>query len=212
MNRLVKAILEQVPTPLFTTLEISHLVGGSANTRYAFVKRAIADGDIIHIKRGLYTLSPIYRKRKLNPLCVSQAIVTLSYISLETALSIHGWIPEAVRSITAVTSRSSTEFDTPVGHFTYDRVPQKTLFAGVERIQDNPYSVWFRATGLKALADYVYLHGCTWTTSRPLMESLRIEEESLREISEDDFLQLEGNYPNQRVIRFLEGLKKELFP
>lgn len=58
MNRLVKAILEQVPTPLFTTLEISHLVGGSANTRYALVKRAIADGDIIHIKKGLYTLSP----------------------------------------------------------------------------------------------------------------------------------------------------------
>jgi len=48
MNRLVKTILEQVPTPLFTTLEISHLVGGSANSRYALVKRAIADGDIIH--------------------------------------------------------------------------------------------------------------------------------------------------------------------
>lgn len=211
MNRLVKAILEHVPTPVFTTLEISHLVSGSANTRYALVKRALDDGDIIHIKRGLYTLSPLYRKRELNPLCVSQAIVTLSYISLETALSLHGWILEAVMSITAATSRSSTEFETPVGHFTYNRVPQKTLFAGVERIQDNPYSVWFRATGLKALADYVYLHGCTWTTSRPLFESLRIDEESLREISEEDFLELEGNYTNQRVIRFLEGLRKELF-
>lgn len=211
MNRLVKAILEQVPTPLFTMLEISHLVGGSANSRYALVKRATADGDIIHIKRGLYSLAPLYRKRNLNPLCVSQAIVTLSYISLETALSIHGWIPEAVTSITAVTARPSTEYDTPVGHFTYDRVPQKTLFAGVERIQDNPYSVWFRATALKALADYVYLHGCTWTTSRPLVESLRIEEESLSEIREEDFLQLEGNYTNQRVIRFLEGLRRELF-
>lgn len=211
MNRLVKAILQQVPVPVFTTLEISHLVHGSANTRYALVKRAIDDGDIIHIKRGLYTLSPLYRKRELNPLCVSQMIVTLSYISLETALSLHGWIPEAVRSITAVTSRPSAEFDTPVGHFAYDRVPQKTLFAGVERIQDNAYSVWFSATGLKALADYVYLHGCTWTSSRPLLESLRIEEESLKEITQENFLELEGNYSNQRVVRFLEGLKKELF-
>jgi predicted transcriptional regulator of viral defense system len=212
MNRLVKAILQQVPAPVFTPLEISHLVSGSANTRYALVKRAIADGDILHIKRGLYTLSPLYRKHELNPLCVSQMIVTLSYISLETALSLHGWIPEAVRSITAVTSRFSTEFDTPVGHFTYDRVPQKTLFAGVERIQDTRYSVWFRATPLKALADYVYLHGHTWTSSHPLVESLRIEEESLREITEEDFLGLEGNYSNQRVTRFLEGLRKELFP
>lgn len=116
-----------------------------------------------------------------------------------------------MRSITAVTSRPSAEFDTLVGHFAYDRVPQKTLFAGVERIQDNAYSVWFRATGLKALADYVYLHGCTWTSSRPLLESLRIEEESLKEITQENFLELEGNYSNQRVVRFLEGLKKELF-
>ncbi len=47
MNRLVKTILEKVPVPLFTTTEISTLVSGSANTRYALVKRAIADGDII---------------------------------------------------------------------------------------------------------------------------------------------------------------------
>lgn len=86
MNRLVKAILQQVPVPVFTTLEISHLVHGSANTRHALVKRAIDVGDIIHIKRGLHTLSPLYRKRELNPFCVSQMIVTLSYISLEISM------------------------------------------------------------------------------------------------------------------------------
>jgi len=139
-------------------------------------------------------------------------ILGLSYISLETALSTCGWIPEAVRTITAVTSRPSTEFMTPIGHFTYEKVPQKTLFAGVERLKDASGNVWFQATPLKALADYVYLHGYDWTSSRPLVESLRIDDESLREITKTDFIELEGNYTNRRVVRFLQGLSKELFP
>lgn len=211
MNRLVKLILENVPVPTFTTFEISMLVPGSADVRYALVKRAIADGDIIHIKRGLYTLSPLYRKSTLNLYSVSQTILALSYISLESSLSNCGWIPEAVRTITAVTSHASVEFITPIGHFTYEKVPQKTLFAGVERLQDALGNVWFQASPLKAIADYVYLHRCNWVSSRPLVESLRIDREALEEITEADFLELEGNYTNRRVTRFLEGLKKELF-
>lgn len=210
MNRLVKAILENVPVPVFTTLEIASFVPGSADTRYALVKRAIASGDIIRIKRGLYTLSPLYRKGTLNPFSVSQMIVTLSYISLETALSNYGWIPEAVMSITGVTNRASSEFITPVGHFTYEKVPQQTLFVGVARVKDDSGNVWFQATPLKALADYVYLYGHNWSSIQPLVESLRIDRESLNEITKADFIELEGNYTNRRVIDFLEGLKKEL--
>lgn len=210
MNRLVKLILEKIPVPVFTTLEISMLIPGSADTRYGLVKRAIADGDIIQIRRGLYTVSPLYRKSILNPYSVSQMILGLSYISLETALSNCGWIPEAVRTITAATTCASTEFTTPIGHFTYEKVPQKTLFAGVDRLQDPAGNIWFQATPLKALADYVYIHKRDWDSSRPLIESLRIDEDNLRELTEADFLELEGNYYNRRVARFLEGLKREL--
>ncbi len=87
MNRLVKMIIEKVPVPVFSTHEISVLLPFSENTRYSLVKRAIADGDIIRIKRGLYTLNPHYRKGTLNPYSVSHMIFPLSYISLESALS-----------------------------------------------------------------------------------------------------------------------------
>jgi phage terminase large subunit-like protein len=116
-----------------------------------------------------------------------------------------------VKSITAVTSRPSTEFITPIGHFSYERVPQNILFAGVERMQDNDGNVWFQATPLKALADYVYLHQCDWNSSQPLIESLRIERENLEKINEDNFKELEGIYRSRRVLGFLAGLKKELF-
>jgi len=211
MNRLVKAIMEHLPVPVFTASEIYLLIPGSADTRYALIKRAIADGDIIQIKRGVYTLSDLYRKAKLNLYSVSLIMVPQSYISVETALSNYGWIPEAVKSITAVTSRPSTEFITPIGHFSYERVPQNILFAGVERMQDNDGNVWFQATPLKALADYVYLHQCDWNSSQPLIESLRIERENLEKINEDNFKELEGIYRSRRVLGFLAGLKKELF-
>jgi predicted transcriptional regulator of viral defense system len=210
MNRLVKKILENVAVPVFTSLEISMLVPGSDNTRYALIKRAIADGDLIRIKRGLYTLSPLYRKNTLNPYSVSNMIQPFSYISLETALSNNGWIPEAVKSITAVTSRTCKEFKTPIGFFTYEKVPQKVLFAGVERVRDATGNVWLQASPLKAFADYVYIHTCNWTSTKPLIESLRIENDNLLELTAYDFSELDGNYNNPRVIRFLEGLKKEL--
>jgi phage terminase large subunit-like protein len=211
MNRLVKKILENVPVPVFTSLEISMLVSGSDDARYGLIKRTLADGDLIRIKRGLYTLSPSYRKSTLNLSSVSNMILPISSISLETALSNSGWIPEAVRSITAVTSRSSKEFKTPIGLFTYEKVPQKVLFAGVERLQDTSGNVWLQASPLKALADYVYIHGCSWTSMEPLLDSLRIEKENILDLTEPDFAELDENYKNPRVVRFLEGLKKELF-
>ncbi len=85
------------------------------------------------------------------------------------------------------------------------------LFAGVERMQDDSNNVWLQATPLKALADYVYLHHLEWTSSEPLIESLWIDKGSLSEITRFNFLELEGNYTNRRVNRFLAGLKKELF-
>lgn len=64
----------------------------------------------------------------------------------------------------------------------------------------------------KTLADYVYLQECYWHSSGPLVESLRIDNENLQEIAEIDCIELEGNYSSHRVVRLLNGLKKELFP
>ena len=105
--------------PLFTTADIVHAVAGSDDMRYALVKRALADGDLIRIKRGLCTLPHRYRKVEVSAYTISSMIVSQSYISLESALSYHLWIPEAVRSLTAVTNNNSAQYHTPVGHFTF---------------------------------------------------------------------------------------------
>jgi len=210
MNRLTKSIIENLPNPVFSVHDLAVLEPSSDNIRHALVKRAVADGDLIIIRRGLYALSPVYRKVDINVFSAAQLIYGPSYISLESALSIHGWIPEGVRDIVSVTSRLPKDFDTPIGHFSYIRVTQKTLYAGVRRITNDDGTTWLIASPLKALADYVYCRKLDWTSVEPLIKSLRIEDDQLSELVQADFDEVEVNYTGVRVRRFLEGIKKEV--
>lgn len=210
MNRLTKRIIENLPNPVFSVHDLTVLEPSSDNIRHALVKRAVADGDLIIIRRGLYAVAPVYRKVNINAFSVAQLVYGPSYISLESALSAHGWIPEGVRDIVSVTSRLSKDFDTSVGHFSYIRIPQQTLYAGVRRITDDAERSWMIASPLKALADYVYFHKVDWTSIDPIIKSLRIEEEQLEELVRADFDEVEGNYKSVRVRRFLQGIKKDV--
>ena len=210
MNKLTKLIIQYIPNPVFTVQELAFLEPGSDNIRHSKVKRAIADGDLIHIRRGLYALSPLYRKTTIDPFAVAQLVYGPSYISMESALSAHGWIPEGVWDISCVSIRPKRVFDTPLGHFTYQRIPQKVLYAGVNLVRDNTGQSCMIASALKALADYVYLHKLDWGTMEPVLKSLRVEEEQLMELTTEDFEALDDNYTSRRVRRFLAGLKKEI--
>ena len=66
------------------------------------------------------------------------------------------------------------------------------------------------ADPLKALADYVYAHNCHWTSAAPVLESLRVDEQSLAELKPDDFDLLINHYRAGNVQRFLAGLRKDL--
>ncbi len=210
MNRLTKSIIENLPNPVFSVHDLAVLEPSSDNIRHALVKRAVADGDLIIIRRGLYALSSLYRKVDINAFSVAQLIYGPSYISLESALSAYGWIPEGVRDIVSITCRLPKDFDTPLGHFSYVRVTQKTLYTGVRRVTNDAGMTWLIASPLKALADYVYSRRLDWTSIDPLINSLRIEEEQLAELVQGDFDELEGNYTSVRVRRFLEGIRKEV--
>lgn len=210
MNRLTKSIIENLSNPVFSVHDLAVLEPSSDNIRHALVKRAVADGDLIIIRRGLYALSSLYRKVDINAFSVAQLIYGPSYISLESALSAHGWIPEGVRDIISVTCRLPKDFDTPLGHFSYIRGMQKMLYAGVRRVTNDAGMTWLIASPLKALADYVYSRRLDWTSIDPLINSLRIEEEQLAELVQGDFDELEGNYTSVRVRRFLEGIRKEV--
>jgi hypothetical protein len=220
MQNLTETVLEKSDTGTFTLMEMARWVGGSSNRQFALLKRALKSEEIIRIHRGLYCLAAKYLRRKLNPLVLAQRIYGPSYVSLETALSYHGWIPEAVYAITSISLGRSREVVTPLGHFSFTRVPQKVFYTDVARIEkevggNSEWSLhavesFFIASPLKALADYVYAHRLDWISADPIVVSLRVDKNSLSGILAKDFDRLLAIYTSRRVRRFLEGLRKDL--
>ncbi len=210
MNTLTEKAFEYVPQGVFTSQDVATLFPGSENRRYSLVKRAIANGEIIHIRRGLYCLARKYRKKNLSPYAVAEHIYGPSYISLELALSWHSWIPEAVYTLTSVSFKKSKDFNTPLGRFSYNHVPQKVFYTCVERLADEDGNVFFMATPLKALADYVYIHKHNWEGLNPAAKSLRIEPEEFDQVKTEQLELLTNNYTSKRVQRFIKGLREDL--
>ncbi len=210
MQQLTEIALEMAGASIFTRPEVACWVGGSPNRQFGLLRRAMKAGEVVRIHRGLYCLAAKYLRQKVDPLVLSQRIYGPSYISLETALSHHGWIPEAVYAITSVSGDRSREFDTPLGHFSFTRVPQRKFYAEVSRVEKEAGGSFLLASPLKALADYVYVHKCDWVSARPVIESLRVDEDLLTNIEAESFDRLVDNYSSLRVRRFLDGLRKDL--
>jgi predicted transcriptional regulator of viral defense system len=209
MQTVTEKVFENIHCGVFSTEDVANLISGTDDKRYGLVKRAMAAGEILQIRRGLYYLAPKYLKKKIDPLVLAQRIYGPSYVSLEFALSWHGWIPEATYSITCVSMKKSKTFDTPIGRFYYTRVPQKSFYAGVERLEKDD-GVILMACPVKALADYVYVYKKDWTSLKPVTGSMRIEEVDLQTIDSAELDEIIDNYDSQRVRRFLKCLKGDL--
>jgi len=210
MTTLTQTVFENIPNPFFTMYELKNLFPGTESSLYARVNRALGANEIVQVRRGLYVLAPKFRKIPLNARALSQILYGPSYISLESALSWHGLIPEAVYTLTCISFGKAKVFDTPLGIFSYTRVPQQVLYAGVDRIQENQEAPIFMANPLKALLDYIYVHKVDWNDLNPLFESLRIEPEELSFITSAMVQELRENYSNSRVQKYLKILEKEL--
>ena len=103
MNKIIEYVYEHLPYDVFTDRDIAQLIlRGSKDSRYGLIKRALKKSEIIRIRRGLYCLAKKYERRPLNLFSIAQLIYGPSYVSLESALSYHGWVPEGVFMTTSV--------------------------------------------------------------------------------------------------------------
>lgn len=204
MNRLTEHWFK-ADRAVFTQADVAVAIEGTDFSRHGLIKRAIASGEILNVRRGLYCLAEPYRKRPVSVYSISQRIRGPSYVSLESALAFHRWIPEAVHACTCVSFKDAKEFDTPLGLFSYKRVPRKIFHAGVERCVDEHGNVFFMAPPAKALADYVYVRRLTWAGIDAAIGSLRIEPEELTSVAPGELSGLASNYGSRRVQRFLKG-------
>ena len=92
---------------------------GSKRTLVVQLHRWAQRGEVIRLRRGLYTLAESYRKPPLPMFRLANEIYRPSYISGLTAMSYYGLIPEKVVPVTSVTTRVTRTFKNPLGIFAY---------------------------------------------------------------------------------------------
>ena len=198
---------------IFTERQVADLLGGSPARRYGVINRALKDGTLVRLKRGTYALGPLYLKEPIHPFAVAQALVPGSYVSFETALAYHGWIPEAVFVTASVTpGRKTTHFD--VSNFgTFDFHPlaleDYCFLVGVDRTTFGQLTALV-AQPLRALMDLVALRKVQWSGLGWVTGGLRIDESMLLQLKRKDFVALRPVYKHQATKRFLHELESSM--
>lgn len=112
-------------------------------------------GVLQQVKKGLYIAGPAITELKPDPFLVANHILGPSYVSLESALSFHGLIPERVYTITSVTTKATRAYTTPMGTFSYTRLPLPYYSYGIRSMQIGPQHWIMIAQPEKALLDKI---------------------------------------------------------
>lgn len=147
------------------------------------------EGVIQSIKKGLYVAGPALNSdRRPEPFLLANHILGPSYVSVETALSYYGLIPERVYEIASMTTQAPRKFNTPLGAFTYTRLPLPYYAFGIrsEKLADDQYAMV--ASPEKALCDKIITTSGLLLRSRKaakefLLEDMRMDEDILRQLN-----------------------------
>ncbi len=146
----VEEKLKSLGISVFTPREFGDIFGVKPNTASVFINRNLTSGLFLKLRNGFYVL------KDSNPslYLIANKLYQPSYVSLEKALAHYGIIPEAVYTITSVTTKPTREFQTPNATYSYQQIKQEA-FTGYSPIQLEGSIVLF-ADPEKALADYLY--------------------------------------------------------
>lgn len=179
------------------------------------VHALLNEGALESVKKGLYIAGSALNTAKPEPSLLANHILGPSYVSLDTALSYHGWIPERVYEVTSMTTKTSRSFTTPLGVFTYTHLSLPYYAFGIRQIQlvDAQYAMM--AAPEKALFDKVITTSGLILRSRTqvlnyLLEDLRISEDRLRECDLDSMTQWVQDAPKAESLSILVKVLKDL--
>jgi len=112
-------------------------------------------GDLIRLKKGMYIVSPTIHNQHISKELVANHLYGPSYVSLESALSFYGLIPERVYSIRSMTQKRSKQFSTPLGNFDYITTSPAYYKIGIRQEVVNNQYAYLIATPEKAMCDMI---------------------------------------------------------
>lgn len=117
--------------------------------------RWVKAGKVLQLRRGLYSIAEPYQKVSPHPFLIANHLKSASYVSLQSALSHHGMIPEYVPVVTSVTTGRPGRVSTGIGNFEFRHV-KKEFFWGYREVEVATNQRVFLASPEKSLLDLVY--------------------------------------------------------
>lgn len=118
--------------------------------------RWVKRGYLIRLRQGYFAFAE-YMSKPDYYLYFANLIYRPSYISLHTALSFYGIIPESIVQITSVTSLKTESFSNAFGEFSYKSFKENLLFGYDLKPLDNNRIIKI-ASPEKAILDLLYLY------------------------------------------------------
>jgi predicted transcriptional regulator of viral defense system len=167
--------------------------------------RWVKDGRVVKLHKGLYAIAQPYRKITPATFCIANALKLPSYISLQSALSWHGLIPEFVPVVTSVTTARPQTIATSVGRFEFRHI-QVDLFWGFQKIELADKQDAFVATPEKALLDLVHL--TAGGDKEEFLEELRLQ--NLSRLSKDVLRQYAEKSESPKLKRAVSNIESIL--
>lgn len=140
-----------------TLFRSSLLLAGNVDPAVIRVQlsRWVAAGKILQIRRGLYAIAPPYQKVKPHPFVVANQLHRASYVSMQSALSYYGLIPEVLYSTTSVTTGRPERLETPLGVYEFRHIKTELLFGyQLVNLDEQQFLI---ALPEKGLLDLLYL-------------------------------------------------------
>jgi hypothetical protein len=147
-----------------------------------------AKGYIVQLRKGLYLQGDALATPQPEPFLIANHLYGPSYVSLDSALSHYGFIPERVFDTTSVTSKLSKKITTPAGKYSYLHLPLPYYSFGIQPLHLTNKQAILIASPEKALCDKIISTAGLQLRSEKqtkafLMDDLRIERDSLKQLN-----------------------------
>lgn len=199
-----KAEIEKLAKlPCFNTVTIGNVLNITGQNLLMFITRAVARGQFVRLKRGIYVTFEYFNNKKTNQYYLeflSNKIYGPSYVSSAYVLQKNAVLTESVYALTAMSIKKTSKIINNAGNFLYTNINQD-LFCGFEVVERGEYQI-LEATLAKALYDYLYFAAKPWKVATiERIEGLRLNLDDLSESDWSEFKQYVDKFKSKKMIK-----------
>ena len=172
------------------------------------ISELVKSGWLISLKNGLYVPGPSSKVPRPELMLIANHLWGPSYVSMETALSYWGLIPERVYETASVTVKRSRLFKTELGRFSYRNSPLPYYSLGIRTIELSPRQAVMIGTPEKAICDkIIFTSGVNLRSVKQVLDflvsDLRIDGNSIKNLDIESIQTISSLAPKKTSLQML---------